>query len=175
MTETTDYKIIIIDSKNVIYNDADTYDFYINLQDPIRDVYKIKVLYDAVSIPTINIKDTDLTTNLDLIYIQLNDYDRIRTSLINPLNNVINNLTYFDEIMIDVNRIKSTVGINETTMFNDYNDKEGDYYLNPIAAQLYKLNLKLHDKNNNIISKTYISRFIMKLCVYYNTKKLSQF
>jgi hypothetical protein len=177
MTDTIEYKIIIIDSDNVQYNKQDYYDFFINLADPLRDVYKIKVLYSAVSISNTNIKNQSKIKNLDNIYIRLNSYDRTRTSIINTttIPNIIYNLSYFDSIMIDQNKVKDITDINETTMFNDFNENEGDYYLNPIASQLNRFDIILHDKNNNVIDKTYLSRFVMKLCIYYNTKKLSRF
>ena len=46
--ECVDYKIIIIDTSNVIYNgDSNNYNFHLNLAEPLKDVYKIKLLYDA--------------------------------------------------------------------------------------------------------------------------------
>lgn len=189
---TSDYKIVIIDSKNVFYNNTDNnYDFYIIFPEPLKDVYKIKILYDAVSILTSNLIDPIKTNNLDNIYIKLNDYDRVRTSLIVDVTREhydnktlqttqittkeLNTLNYFDSIMIDLNKIKSNQDINETTMFNDFNENQGDYFLKPIASQLNRINIQLLDKNNIIISKSYIIRFVMKLCIYYNTKKISQF
>ncbi len=174
MDDICNYKIILIDSKNLIYNGDNTlYDFHIKLADNIRDVYKIKVLFDAVSIPTSNLTDTAKTTNLDNIYINLNDYDRIKTAI--TVNGAIINIGTFDSIMIDVNKIKSGINVSETTMYNDFNENEGDFYLQPVEANFNRLNIKLLNKNNIIISNTYISRFVMKLCIYYNTKKISQF
>ena len=168
----TDYKIIIIDTENVFYNKGNTiFDFYIILSESLRDVYKIKILYDAVSFSTDKLKD--YTTNLDNIYINLNSYDRVRTSLI--VNDNIKYLNYFDSIMIDKNKVKTNIGFNDTTMFNDFNENEGDYYLNPIASQFKRIDIQLKDKNDNIITNTLINRFVMKICIYYNTKKISQF
>ena len=178
MTDICNYKIILIDSKNVIYNgDSNLYDFHIRLSDNIRDVYKIKVLYDAISFPTTNLLDISTYTskplNLDNVYINLNDYDRVKSSII--VANQIIDIRAFDSIMIDFNKIKTGTGVSETTMYNDFNENEGDYYLQPIEANFNRINIKLIDKNNNIILKSHISRFVMKLCIYYNTKKISQF
>jgi hypothetical protein len=168
----TDYKIIIVDSLNVFYNKGnDKFDFYITLSEPLRDVYKIKILYDAVSFNTGTLRTQ--TTNLDTIYINLNSYDRVRTSLID--GDKIKYLNYFDSIMIDQNKVKMNTGFDYTTMFNDFNENEGDYYLNPIASQFKRIDIQLKDKNDNIITKTLIDRFVMKICIYYNTKKISQF
>jgi hypothetical protein len=175
---TSDYKIILIDSSNVFYtnNNTNNYDFYINFNEPLKDVYKIKILYDAVSFTTTNLHTHEnLVNNLDNIYINLNDYDRVRSYLINHTENTITNLQYFDSIMIDTNKVKAINQINETTMFNDFNENEGDYYLNPVVSQFNRINIQLRDKNNVIVTKTLINRFVMKLCIYYYTKKISQF
>jgi hypothetical protein len=62
-------------------------------------------------------------------------------------------------------------GEGEMRMFNDFNENEGDYYLNPVESQFNRLNIQLRDKNNAIITKSFIDRFVMKLCIYYYTKK----
>ena len=175
---TSDYKIILIDSSNVFYtnNDTSKFDFYINFNEPLKDVYKIKILYDAVSFTTSNLHTTvDLVDNLDNIYINLNDYNRVISHLINPNTKNVTNLQYFDSIMIDTNKVKALANFSETTMFNDFNENEGDYYLNPVVSQFNRINIQLRDKNNVIIDKTLINRFVMKLCIYYYTKKISQF
>jgi hypothetical protein len=171
---TSDYKIILIDSSNVFYNNGNNnFDFHINFLDPLRDVYKIKILYDAVSFNTNKLISN--TSNLDIIYVNLNGLDRIRTSIIDPITKDINELYYFDSIMIDKNKIKINQDVNDTTMFNDFNENEGDYYLKPIASQFNRINIELRNKNNDLITKDYIDRFVMKICIYYNIKKISQF
>ena len=175
MNDICNYKIILIDSSNVIYNsNSNIYDFHIRLADNIRDVYKIKVLYDAISFQTSNLTDAAKTQNLDNIYINLNDYDRVKSSII-TINNELINIRAFDSIMIDFNKIKAVNNVNETTMYNDFNENEGDFYLQPIEANFNRINIKLLDKNNNVVTKSYVSRFVMKLCIYYNIKKISQF
>jgi hypothetical protein len=170
-SEMSDYKIILIDTINVIYNgSSNNYSFHIDLAEHLKDVYKIKILFDATSILTTNLTNPSLITNLDTIYINCNDYDRVRTTIGNN-----NNLSYFDSIMIDLNKIKNNTGVFETTMYNDFNEHEGDYYLNPVVSQLKRIDIQLLDKNNNIITKDLIKRFVMKLCIYYNKKKISQF
>ena len=77
--------------------------------------------------------------------------------------------------MIDTNKVKALANFSETTMFNDFNENEGDYYLNPVVSQFNRINIQLRDKNNVIIYKNLINRFVMKLCIYYYTKKISQF
>lgn len=176
MTDNIEYKILIIDSENVIYNNGiNKYDFYVNILEPIRDVYKIKVLYDALSIPLNNLVNKSLITNLDTVYINLNDYSRVKSIIIDKINNTENDLSYFDSITIDLNKIKINNDVDNITMFNDFNVNEADFILNPIASQFNKINIELRDKNNNILTKSYADRFIMKLCIYYKTKKISRF
>jgi hypothetical protein len=167
--ECGDYKIVIVDTKNVIYNgNSNNFNFHLNLAEPLRDVYKIKLLYDALSITT----STLLTSfsNLDSVFINCNDYDRVRTTIGDNIN-----ISYFDSIMIDVNKIKPNTGAADTTMYNDFNENEGDFYLNPVASQFNRINIQLLDKNNQILTKSLINRFVMKLCIYYNNKKISKF
>ena len=177
----TDYKIIIIDTENVFYNgDTNIFDFHIKFHESLRDVYKIKILYDAVSFLTSTLDTPHQNTpnnpaNLDTIYINLNDYDRVRSYIINQNTNTTNYIRCFDSIMIDKNKVKINSQIHDTTMFNDFNTNEGDFYLNPIASQFNRINITLRDKNNNLITKSLVNRFVMKLCVYYNIKKISIF
>lgn len=168
--ECGDYKIIIVDTSNVKYNgDSNNFSFYLNLSEPLKDVYKIKLLYDAISMPTANLLAAP-TINLDSIFINCNDYDRVRTVIGDN-----DSIAYFDSIMIDLNKIKNNTGTTKTTMYNDFNENEGDYYLNPIVSQFSRIDIQLLDKNNKILTKNYIDRFVMKLCIYYNKKKISQF
>jgi hypothetical protein len=167
--ECGDYKIIIIDTNNVIYNgNSNIFNFYLNLPEPLKDVYKIKLLYNALSI------NTDILlnkfNNLDSVFINCNDYDRVRTTIGNNKN-----ISYFDSVMIDMNKIKPSTGSDYTTMYNDFNENEGDFYLNPIVSLFKRIDIQLLNKNNEIITKEDINRFVMKLCIYYNKKKISQF
>ena len=176
MADICNYKIILIDSENVIYNEnSNIYNFHIKLSDNIRDVYKLKVLFDAISIPSSNLTNPLLTKNLDNIYINLNDYDRVKSNAIDEYGNSVTRNNYFDSIMIDFNKIKSIPGVNDITMYNDFNENEGDFYLKPIESNFNLINIKLLNIKNEYITKSYVSRFVMKLCIYYNTKKISQF
>lgn len=83
-----DYKIITIDSSNVNYNITNTYDFYMNLDEPLRNVYKINVITILVDVPY---SSPPQFSPLDPIYINLNDYNRLIAK-----KNDGNNLYYFD-------------------------------------------------------------------------------
>jgi hypothetical protein len=151
-----DYKIITIDSLNVINNISNTYDFYMNLDEPLRNVYKINVISILIDIPQIA---STFFSPLDPVYININDYNR----LISKKNN--NNLYYFDSIIIE-NLITSRI-----TVKNDYNTTDNKFYLNPIEPQLTRFNVRLFDKNNQLITITNINRIVIKLGIYYNNKK----
>jgi hypothetical protein len=167
--ECGDYKIIIIDTSNVIYNgSSNNFSFHLNLAEPLKDVYKIKLLYDALSITTATLLAS--FSNLDSVYINCNDYDRVRTTIGDNKS-----ISYFDSVMIDMNKIKPSTGSLETTMYNDFNENEGDFYLQPIESNFNRINIRLINKKNELIDKNYVSRFVMKLCIYYYNKKISQF
>jgi hypothetical protein len=154
-----DYKIITIDSLNAINNISNTYDFYMNLDEPLRNVYKINVISILIDIPQIA---STFFSPLDPIYININDYNR----LISKKNN--NNLYYFDSIIIE-NLITSRI-----TVKNDYNTTDNKFYLNPIEPQLTRFNIRLFDKNNQLITITNINRIVIKLGIYYNNKKYTR-
>jgi hypothetical protein len=153
-----DYKIIIIDSSNAVFNIANTFDFYVNLDEPLRNVYKINIITILADIPQAS---SNFYSPLDSIYVNINDYNR----LISKKDN--NNLYYFDSIIIE-NTISSRI-----TIKNDYNttDNINVYYLNPVEPQLKRFNIRILDKNNTKITNTNINRILIKLGVYYNNKK----
>lgn len=150
-----DYKIITIDSSNVNFNSSTTiYDFYMKLDEPLRNVYKINIITILIDVP-----QTSSFIPLDPIYININDYNR----LISKKDN--NNLYYFDSIIVE--NLIST----RTTIKNDYNTTDNTYNLNPIEPQLKRFNIRLFDKNNQLFTTTNINRIIIKLGIYYNNKK----
>jgi hypothetical protein len=151
-----DYKIITIDSLNANFNSANIFDFYINLDEPLRNVYKINVITILADVPQIA---SSFFSPLDPIYININDFNR----LISKKNN--NNLYYFDSLIVE-NLITSRI-----TIKNDYNTIDNIYHLNPIEPQLKRFNIRILDKNNEKITTTNITRIIIKLGVYYNNKK----
>jgi len=153
-----DYKIIIIDSSNAVFNIANTFDFYVNLDEPLRNVYKINIITILADIPQAS---SNFYSPLDSIYVNINDYNR----LISKKDN--NNLYYFDSIIIE-NSINSRI-----TIKNDYNttDNINIYHLNPVEPQLKRFNIRILDKNNTKITNTNINRILIKLGVYYNNKK----
>ncbi len=127
MEDNREYRIVIIDSANAIFNDSNIYSFYVNLMQPLRDVYKIKILHAAVSIANSNMGPGHPINNLDPIYIDLNNYNRT-TGAINTANG-INYVSYYDSIIIDTNKIYPTaIASDYTTMFNNFNENEGAFH-----------------------------------------------
>jgi len=151
-----DYKIITIDSLYVNYITSNIYDFYMSLDEPLRNVYKINVITILADVPQTS---SAFFLPLDPIYVNINDYNR----LISKKDN--NNVYYFDSLIIE-NTISSRI-----TIKNDYNTNDNVYHLNPLEPQLNRFNIRLFDKNNQLISKTNINRIIIKIGVYYNNKK----
>lgn len=151
-----DYKIITIDSLNVNYHTTNIYDFYMSLDEPLRNVYKINIITILADVPA---SSSSFFSPLDPIYININDYNR----LISKKDN--NNIYYFDSLIVE-NIISSRI-----TIKNDYNTNDNIYNLNPLEPQLNRFNIRLFDKNNQLISKDNINRIIIKLGIYYNNKK----
>jgi len=156
-----DYKIITLDSDYSTYLNNNICDFYINLDEPLRNVFKINIITILLNIPN---NSTLKTPVLNEIYINLNNYNRLIAK---------NNINAFDSIIIE-NQILDNTSTNNTTIKNDYNTADSLFYLNPIEPQLIRFSIKLTDKNNATIPKNTINRFIMKLGIYYNNKKTTR-
>ena len=155
----SDYKIINIDSSNSFFPNNSICNFYIDLDEPLRNVYKINII-----LAMINISQTSpLNVSLEPIYINLNDYQR----LIAKYNN--NNIYYFESIIMENSITSGTISIK-----NDFNSNDTIYYLNPIEPQLKRFQISLYDKENNLIPKENINKFVMKLGIYYNNRKTTR-
>ena len=165
INESIDYKIILIDSSNANFTSStNDYSFYVNLTEPLRDVFQIKIIYSALSIPASALSNTSLITNLDSVFIDLNNYNRL-TTVLKKSQGITTNISYFDSIIIDTTNDSKNQGM--TTLYNDFNSSENIYKVNPVAPQLTRLNFNLYDKNNNIITTSLISRFVMHLRLFY--------
>lgn len=163
-----DYKIICMDINNSSYNNNSICDFYIDLDEPLRNVFKINIITILLNIPN----NSTLNNNFETINIDLNNYRR----LISKHSNISsdgnrNNLYYFDNLIIE--KSDTTIGGN-STIKNDYNSADTIYYLNPIEPQLKRFSIRLFDKNDLIINKSKINNFIIKFGVYYNNKKTTR-
>ncbi len=162
-----DYKIINIDSTNSIFPNNSICNFYIDLDEPLRNVYKINIITMLLNIPN----NSTLNNNLESIYIDLNNYKRLISKEYTEINGNKNNLYAFDSLIIEKN---DTTSGGNSTIKNDYNTNDSIYYLNPIEPQLKRFNIRLFDKNNLIIDSNKINRFVMKIGIYYNNKKTNR-
>lgn len=172
-TDILDKKIILIDSSKCIFNNSN-YDFYLDIQTPIKDVLFIKIISSTISISTeLKINNTNIN-DLDNIFIYLNDYKRIITNNSNTNDNIFN---YFDNILIDTTKYSNTsTEFNFTNLLASNSDitDTSIYVLNPAEPSLKRFNIKLYDNNNNIISKTdNLNRIVIKLCIYTSRKKIT--
>lgn len=161
-----DYKIIVIDSSCSKFISPGVFDFYIDLDEPLRNVFKLNVITILL-----NINNTGIFQNsLESIFIDLNNYRRL-ISKSNTLNieSQRNNDYYFDSIIIETANTTGT-----STIKNDYNNADTVYYLNPLEPQLKRFSIRLCDKNNTILTTSLINKFVMKLGVYYNNKKTTR-
>jgi len=157
MEQEYNYKIITIDSSNANYKSSNIFNFYINLDEPLRNVYKINIITILADVPS-----TTSLQPLDPINIRLNDYERLISK------KGTNNLYYFDSLIVE-NLISSRI-----TIKNDYNTTDNIYHLNPMEPQLSRFEIKLYDKNNDIITTSMITRFVMKIGIYYSNKKTTR-
>ena len=69
-----DYKIIVIDSTVSKFVNNGLCEFYIDLDEPLRNVYKIKIITILANIYNSSVK---LNNDLESIYIDLNNYNRL--------------------------------------------------------------------------------------------------
>lgn len=165
-----DHKIIAIDSSNCTFTSDGTCNFYMNLDTPLRNVYKIKIITILINIQNSNVT---YNNNLESIYIDLNNYKRLIANSSVELNGKRNNIYYFDSLIIE-SAVASGVSAT-STIKNDYNNADIEYYLNPIEPQLTRFTVRLFDNNNNLITQANtINRFVMKLGIYYNNKKTTR-
>lgn len=166
-----DYKIISIDSITCSYPNSNICEFYIDLDEPMRNVVRINIITMLLNINNNSsiISGASATGNLESIYVDLNNYSRlISKGIIDDATGKRNNIYFFDSLIIE--KADTTAGGN-MTIKNDYNTTDSKYYLNPIEPQLKRFTVRLFNKNNVIIDSNAINRFIMKIGVYYSNKK----
>ena len=113
----SDYKIINIDSSNSFFPNNSICNFYIDLDEPLRNVYKINIITILLNIPN----SSSLNRNLESIYIDLNNYKRLVSKELTPINGSRNNIYSFDSLIIE--KVDLTSGGN-STIKNDYNTSD---------------------------------------------------
>jgi len=140
-------------------NNSFNCDFYIDLDEPLRNVCKLKIIANLINIK----HGSSINSNLESIYIDLNNYTRLISKYAS------NNIYYFDSLIVE--NSSST----DQTIKNDYNNADIEYSLNPIEPQIYRFKIQLFNKNNVLLKfDNDVNRFIMKLGVYYNNKKTTR-
>lgn len=185
-----DKKIIILDSDNAIYNSSQSVlDYYIDILTPIKDVSHIKIIYTSILIKDLSAATDFIDKN---VYINLNNYNRLQTNTVSITSN-IDVQNYFDNVYIDKSKYDANLAyyaINTPTLnntlisysfdnSNEYNSSTDTdssiHILNPLEPNLKRFNIKIYKQDGTIASNTYIKKVIMKLCIYYNRKKLTMY
>lgn len=185
--ESLEKQIIILDSNNAIYNiSSNIHDYYIDILTPIKDAMYIKLLNTHILLNNSYLNDAN-TTNNDNIFIFLNNYNRILTNTVSNTSN-ITLYNYFDNVIINKsdfmvseilynqwnkpNILSSNINFTYNNI-NENNSSESLYRLNPIEPNLRRFNMRIYNSIGTVLDKTYITRVITKICVYYNRKKLT--
>jgi hypothetical protein len=185
--EILDKKIVYINSSNSTFLNNLYYDFYFNMMDPILNVVYIKVMKCEVILdPRHRLNSNDIK-NIDPIFIDVNGYDRFVTSLDTVIDryssNMIDrqkNIKYFEQININKIEKYGTGNVHEAVAFNteysgtgcNINDTNM-FVLDPIEPKLRRFNIRLYDKNYNMIDRNNLSLFTMTLCIYSKRKKVT--
>ena len=86
----SDYKIINIDSSNSFFPNNSICNFYIDLDEPLRNVYKINIITMLLNIPN----SSSINQNLESVYVDLNNYMRLISKKFGNGNEERNNI-YF--------------------------------------------------------------------------------
>ena len=162
LNNTTEYdkQIIYLNSKNATFNKTGFFDFYINLEDPIKNISSVKII-DA----SIFLNREDLDYN-DIYYIELNDYHRISTYVKNKGSTFkyfdaipFNHIDYFSEYALC--KFKIVYGLTSS----NWTDPTL-YTLNPIEHNTRRFNITIRDKNFAILNLVDGEFFNMTICVY---------
>lgn len=173
-----DKKIINIDTTSSIWDSTTNMDFYIDILEPLKNALYVSIIKSSILLNPKNLLNGVAIADGDNIYVNMNDYKRISTT-IGTTNNVV---TYFEQIPLNLtdkyqlyyiqggaiplvysftNNYITTANLTDSHMF----------VLNPAEPNLKRFNIKLYDKNNNILLRSEISRFSLTICVYYNRRK----
>jgi hypothetical protein len=166
LNNTTEYdkQIIYLNSKNATFNTTGFFDFYINFEDPIKNISSVKII-DA-SIILSRTDRTDLDYN-DIYYIELNDYHRISTYV----KNKGSAFNYFDAIPFTyVDYLNASYSYCKFKIFYALTSSNWTdptlYTLNPIEHNTKRFNIKIRDKNFAILNHEEGESFNMTICVY---------
>jgi hypothetical protein len=167
LDNTKDYDKIImyINSKNGIFQNDD-FNFYINIDEPIKNIACIKLTNIQV------ISNTEYDHD-DIFYIELNNYDRV-VSYIKNADNDFNVIKYFDNVqytgeVLALSKYSSSVSYNSASF--DWSDPSV-YLLNPPEPSLHRFDITLRDKDYKIINRSNIDSLKLSICLYYIKKNV---
>ena len=170
---TLNCKVIILDSGDTIVDDYNDFIFTYKLPNHIRNVTAIKNISTYLNVDINENSLSDLkTSNLDIIYISLNDYNnidignlqdehdkpRIFASIEYDINNKVNNNV--------INNIKYVCG-------GELRTDTDSYYANPVIPEIRDLSVKLYKSDGSVLKKKDVKRLIMKLAVYNTFGKIA--
>ena len=151
-----------LDKKTIIINGSSISDITVDIE-PIKNVCSIKL---------IDIYATrDTTTDLDKIYLCINDYG-LKTLYDN--SNYKSGINVFNNIIFYPSFIKNE--LNGTGIISDFNLDTQNYVFNPIQGELNRLNISFKKYNNTSELIDYqLKDFSLELCIYSKRMKLTMF
>ena len=151
-----------LDKKTIIINGSSISDITVNIE-PIKNVCSIKL---------IDIYATrDTSTDLDKIYLCINDYG-LKTLYDN--NNYKSGINVFNNIIFYPSFTKNE--LNGTGIVSDFNLDTQNYVFNHIQGELNRLNISFKKYNNTEVLTDYtLKDFSLELCIYSKRMKLTMF
>ena len=161
LNNTTDYdkQIIYLDSNNGTFNITGFFDFYIDFENPFKNISSVKIIESSIILDRSNLDYNDI------YYIELNDYHRINTYV----KDKGSTFKYFDAISYnhaDYHTNGSCKFKNFYTLTSSNWTDPTLYILNPIAHNTRRFNIKIRDKNFAILNKLEGESFKLAICVY---------
>ena len=151
-----------LDKKTIIINGSNISNITVDIE-PIKNVCSIKLI-DIYAI-------RDTTTDLDKIYLCINDYG-LKTLYDN--NNYKSGINVFNNIIFYPSFIKNE--LNGTGIISDFNLDTQNYVFNPIQGELNRLNISFKKYNNTSKLIDYqLKDFSLELCIYSKRMKLTMF
>lgn len=152
----------ILDKKTIIINGSNISNITVDIE-PIKNVCSIKLI-DIYAI-------RDTTTDLDKIYLCINDYG-LKTLYDN--SNYKSGINVFNNIIFYPLLIKNE--LNGTGIISDFNLDTQNYVFNPIQGELNRLNIYFKKYNNTSELVDYqLKDFSLELCIYSKRMKLTMF
>lgn len=180
-----DKKIINLTNDGARFYSSTKNDFYIDILEPIKNVTHIKLLKTSIRPNLTSINGTPIVDN-DPIYISLNDYDRISTvkivddkatiyksfeilnlnltnKYLTMANSQIDTLITTNGLLFENIYTSTTTDLNDTSVYN----------IIPHEPSLLRFNIKIYDKDHELINIEDIKNFEMLICVFSNNKKVT--